>query len=183
MSQPQSVSSTPSAAEKGALLDDLLAARPDLRVVAEILAARRTASEESEESAAVADDVEATLRGLDIEELNGRAGPVPGRGYVHPAEAAHEILDEALQPFIDDLQRQSELDMASAAVEVGVGILRGLYGCRHGDPESLLEYSPDYPAARASEVLDHCEKLGIDLPIAKLLELMPAWTTVLRPPA
>jgi hypothetical protein len=180
MSQPQSVLSALSAAEKGALLDDLLAARPDLRVVAEILAARRMSSEES---AAVADEVEWTLRGLDIEELNGRAGPVPGRGYVHPAEAAHEILDEALRPFIDDLQRRSELGTASAAVEVGVGILRGLYGCRHGDPESLLEYSPDYPAARASEVLDQCEKLGIDLPIAELLDLMPAWTTVLRPPA
>jgi hypothetical protein len=36
-------------------------------------------------------------------------GPVrrPGRGYVHPAEAADEILDEVLQLFLDDLQRRA----------------------------------------------------------------------------
>jgi hypothetical protein len=38
--------------------------------------------------AAVADDVESALQFLDIEELNSRAGHQPGRGYVHPAEAA-----------------------------------------------------------------------------------------------
>jgi hypothetical protein len=179
MSQPQSALSALSAAEKGALLDELLAARPDLRAPAEILATQRMSSEDSD---AVADDVEWTLRGLDIEELSGRAGRVSGRGYVHPAEAADEILDEALQPFIDALRRRSELGMAAAAVELGVGILRGLYACRDAGSESLLEYSPDYPAARVSEVLDQCEKLGMDLPLADLLGLMPAWTTLLRPP-
>jgi hypothetical protein len=79
----------------------------------------------------------------------------PGRGYVHPAEAADEILDEALQPFRDDHRR------------------------RAGNSETLLEYSPDHAAERASGVASDCARLGIELPTAELLDLMPAWSALL----
>jgi len=101
----------------------LLAARPDLRQPAEAYAAQVMSGADR---LAVADDVE----GLDIEELNTRADYQPGRGYVHPAEAADEILDEVLQPFLDDLQRRADFGMRSAAVELATGILLGLYHCR-----------------------------------------------------
>ncbi len=96
----------------GPVLDELLAARPDLRELAEAYAAQVMTDADR---AAVADDVEDALQGLGIEELNNRAGYRPGRGYVHPAEAADEILDEALQPFLDDLQRGADLGTRSAA--------------------------------------------------------------------
>jgi hypothetical protein len=51
----------------------------------------------------VADDVESTLRFVDVDELDGRAEYRSGIGYVHPVEAAAEILDELLQPYLDDL--------------------------------------------------------------------------------
>jgi hypothetical protein len=51
-------------------------------------------------------------------------------GYVDPGQAADEILDEALQPFLDDPARRGELGMMPAAVELAVGILQGLYRCR-----------------------------------------------------
>jgi hypothetical protein len=123
-----------SAAEKAAVLDELLAARPDLRKPAEAYAAQvMTGADRS----AVADDVENALQGLDIEELNIRAGYRPGRGYVHPAEASDEILDEVLQPFLDDLHRRAGFGMRSAAAELAAGILLGLYlapedPARHG---------------------------------------------------
>ena len=166
-----------SAAEKGEVLDGLLAARPELRKLAEGHAAQRLSVEDR---LAVADDVDAALRGLDVEELNGRAGYRPGIGYVHPVEAADEILDEALQPFLDDLQRRAGLGMTGAAVELAAGILHGLYRCGDGGPESLLEYSPDYPAERASNVLDDCGRLGVELPVAELLDLMPSWDAILH---
>ncbi len=115
---------------------------------------------------------------LDISELNTRAGYRPGFGYVDPAEAADEILDEALQPFLDDLQRRAGLGMASAAAEVAAGIILGLYNCREASSESLLEYAPDYAAERASVVVDDCARLGIELP-AEFLELMPGWSNLL----
>jgi hypothetical protein len=76
--------------------------------------------------------VESALKWLDIDELNSRLGYQPGFGYADPAEAADEILDEALQPFVDDLQRRAGLGMGSAATEVAAGILLGLYNCREG---------------------------------------------------
>ncbi len=110
--------------------------------------------------------------------MSTRAGYRPGRGYVHPAEAADEILDEALQPFLDDLQRRAGLGTRPAAVELAVGILLGLYNCRHGNSETLLEYSPDYAAERASGVVSDCARLGIELPTAELLDLMPEWSAL-----
>jgi len=165
-----------SAAEKAAVLDELLAARPDLREPAEAYAVQVMADTDR---SAVADDVESALQGLDIEELNTRAGYRPGRGYVHEAEAADEILDEALQPFIDDLHRRAGLGMGSAAAELAAGILLGLYNCRHGDSETLLEYAPDYAGERASGVVSDCARLGIELPAAELLDLMPEWGALL----
>lgn len=166
-----------SAYEKATVLDELLAARPDLRKLAETRAAARLSTEDR---GAIADDVAGALRSLDIDELNGRAGSQPGRGYVDPGEAADEILDETLRPFLDDLQRRAKIGMRSAAVELAAGILLGLYECRAGGTESLLEYSPDYAGERASEVSQMCHKLGIDLPDAELLDLMPDWGTLLR---
>ena len=165
------------AAEKADLLDQLLDARPELREQTEALAVDRMSADDQD---AVALDVESALCGLDIEELNGRAGYHRGVGYVDPSEAADEILDEALQPFLDDLQRRARLGLVSAAAEIAVGILRGLYRCRDGASESLLEYSPDYAAERASDVLAQCGKLGIELPVAELVDLTPAWDTIWR---
>ncbi len=128
---------------------------------------------------AVAGDAEDALQDLGIEELNTRADYRPGRGYVHPAEAADEILDEALQPFLDDLQRRARLGMRSAAAELAAGILLGLYNCRHGNSETLLEYSPDYAAERASGVVSDCARLGIELAAVEFLDLMPEWSALL----
>lgn len=177
VSRTTSVLATLSASEKATVLDEVLAVRPELRELAETHAARLMSTEDR---CAVANDVAATLRGLDIEELNGHAGYRPGRGYVHEVEAADEILDEALAPFLRDLERRAALDMRTAAVEIAVGILLGLYECRDGGSETLLEYSPDYADERATDVVDQCAKRGIELPRAELLDLLPAWRTMLH---
>jgi hypothetical protein len=177
VSDKRSVLDALSAAEKAAVLDELLAARPDLRQPAEAYAAQVMAGADR---SAVAGDVEDALLGLGIEELDTRAGYRPGRGYVHPAEAADEILDEALQPFLDDLYRRAGLGMRSAAAGLAAGILLGLYDCRHDNSETLLEYCPDYAAERASGVVSDCASLGIELPTDELLDLMPEWSAMLH---
>lgn len=177
MSDKGSALAALSAAEKAAVLEELLAVRQDLREQAEACAARLM---KDARRAAIAHDVESALKWLDIDELNTRAGHRPGFGYVDPVEAAGEILDQALQPFLDDLQRRAGLGMGSAATEVAAGILLGLYDCQEGGSETLLEYVPDYAAERASVVVSDCVKLGIDLlPAAELLDLMPGWSDLL----
>jgi hypothetical protein len=175
--RPTSALAALTAHERATLLDELLATRPDLRELAETHAARLISNEDR---SAVADDVEYALRSRDIEDLSGRAGYHPGRGYVHPVEAATEILDEELEPFLTDLGRRAKLGMETAAVELAVGILLGLYQCRDAGSETLLEYNPDYASERAADVVDRCQKLGVALPIAGLLDVLPEWTTILE---
>src|SRR5260370_36877677 len=74
-----------SAAEKATVLDELLATRPELREPAEAYAVQvMTDANRS----AVADDVEGALQGLDIEELNTRAGYRRGPGSPPPPPPA-----------------------------------------------------------------------------------------------
>ena len=174
--RPSSALTALSAAEKATVLDELLAARPDLRELAETHAVQLLSAEDR---VTVATHIADTLRGLDIEELNGRAGYRPGRGYVHPVEAADEILDEALEPFLHDLERRARLGMSAATIELATGILLGLYQCRDSGSETLLEYSPDYAVEHATEVLHRCAKLGVELPTMELLDLAPEWDTIL----
>jgi hypothetical protein len=173
--RPKSALAALTAHEKATLLDELLAIRPDLRELAETHAARRMSDEDR---SAVADDVKYALHSRDIGELNSRAGYQPGQGYVHPVEAAAEILDEGLESFLHDLERRATLGMRTAAVELAVGILLGLYECRDAGSETLLEYSPDYAAERAADVFEQCRKLGVDLPGAELVDLLPEWSGI-----
>ena len=166
------------AAEKGELLDALLTDQPALRDRVEALAAARMSAGDR---GAIAEEVESALRSLDIDQLNGRAGYRRGVGYVEPGEAADELLDEALLPFLDDMTRRGTLGMTTAAAECAVGILDGLYRCRDGGSESLLEYTPDYGIERASDVVARCRALGVDLPVDDLVELLPEWDAVVRP--
>jgi hypothetical protein len=165
-----------SANEKATVLDELLDTRPDLRQLAETHAARLL---QTEDRAVVATQVANALRDLDVEALADHAGYRPGRGYVDPVEATVEILDEALEPFLHDLERRAALGMATAATELAVGILLGLYQCHDEGNETLLEYSPDYPPERATDVLDRCAKLHISLPWTELLDLLTEWDGII----
>ena len=111
------------AQEKADLLDRLLAAQPQLRAQVETLAVERMASDDQAETA---EEVESALRARGIDELSGRAGYRPGQGYVHECEAADEILDESLEPFLTDLDRRARLGLTTAATRLGVDAVRQL---------------------------------------------------------
>ena len=153
------------AVEKGELLDALLTDQPALRDRVEALAAARMLAGDR---GAIAEEVESALRSLDIDQLNGRAGYRRGVGYVEPGEAADELLDEALLPFLDDMNRRGTLGMTTAAAECAVGILDGLYRCRDGGSESLLEYTPDYGSSAHRTSLPGVARSGSTCPSTTL---------------
>jgi hypothetical protein len=164
-------------AEKSQLLDQLLAANPQLRQQAATLARQQLAEQDR---SAVADDLTAALHSCELEQLNSRAGYHPGLGYVEASEAACEILDETLQPFLDDLTRRATLGMTTTATDLAVGILCGLYACRDEAGAPLIEYCPDYPDERAEQVLDQCARLRVELPVDDLLDATPQWGGLLH---
>ena len=105
------------------VLTELLALHPELCGDAELIALDFLADIDADE---VAKSVEAELRAADLDHLALRAGRVRGRGYVHENEAAAEILEELLQPALDDLARRASLGLGDAAGRIGLGLLRGL---------------------------------------------------------
>ena len=157
------------------MLDELLAARPDLRELAEAYAARVMTDADR---AAVANDVEDALQGLDIEELNtgpatGRAGvtsirPRPRmRSWTRPCNLSWTTFS-AEPTSARDLQ-PSNLRSASCSACTTAAT---------ATPRRCWSIS-DYAAERASGVVSDCARLGIELPTVELLDLMPAWSALL----
>jgi hypothetical protein len=98
--------------ESSAVLDALLKAHPDLVAEADGLAVRILDGAAWE---SVGEDVEQALRSLPLEALGDRAGYHPGRGYTHECDAASEIVQESLEPYLNDIARRLALGRTAAA--------------------------------------------------------------------
>ena len=135
--------------EAQAVLNRLLTLHPELTAEAEAIAQAMLSDVRFEE---VADEVEAALRLPGLDELNARAG-ASRWGYTSPDEAAWELLEEALQPFVDQMSRYAELAMDQQALEMCQGILVGLYRLRDAGDHPVLAWAPDFPQEAAGTVL------------------------------
>lgn len=108
--------------EGGDVLRSLLERHPELIAEAEEIA-RVTVTDVDAD--AVAEDVAHAVLDLDIEDLDTRAGR-HSWGYVEPTEAAWELLEEAIDPFLAEMKRHIELGFEAAAKATCAGIVLGL---------------------------------------------------------
>lgn len=136
--------------EAAEVLRRLLAAHPDLADEAE-LTARSILGEVTFEE--IADEVEDAVRAPDLDDLNARAGR-HAWGYVEPTEAAWAILEEAVEPFVEDMKRRIGLGLETEALEICKGVVLGLYRVEHGKGGGVLEWAPDFPAEAAGNALE-----------------------------
>jgi hypothetical protein len=114
---------------------------------------------------AVADEVTDALEDIPLEDLASRAGRQPGLGYVHEGEAAMWLVEEAVEPFVDDLRRRASLGMHEAAIRITLGVLTGLYRCQDAVDGSVLAYAgPDTPGELAHWVQREASEAGLALP-------------------
>jgi hypothetical protein len=132
------------AQEKAAVLEQLLAARPELGTDADRLAARLLAPRARAELAALqertAAEVEQALRTLDIDHLS--TGHRPGSGYTDVYEAASRLIQPVIEQYEADVRRRLELGMTDAAEAVALGVLDGLDACEgEYDGEEVLCYA------------------------------------------
>ncbi len=142
----------PSEAQK--VLKALLTAHPKLKAEAEELA-RSVISDVSFDG--IAEEVEWELESHDLDEMNSRAGKTRW-GYVDPTDAAHEILHEAIDPIIEEMQRHLELGLDREALETCQGLVLGLYGVRDKKNDGCLGWAPDFCWQTAEEVLGKWSK-------------------------
>lgn len=136
--------------EAQAVLQRLVAVHPDLRREAQRIARSVLAMVSFE---AVAQEVEGTIRALDLDDLHGRAGSHAG-GYVEPTEAAWNLLEETLDPFLAEMKRHIQGGREREALEVCKGILLGLYRLRHEKRDEFLGWAPDFPEETAAWTLE-----------------------------
>jgi len=127
----------------------LLAAHRELRSEAQQIA-KSLLSEVAFEW--VADEVEEAVRDLGLDELGSRAGK-HSWGYTEPSEAAWELLEERVSPFIEDMKRQFELGLDAEALEICRGIVLGLYRVRNAQGDDVLQWAPDFPAETAANAV------------------------------
>ena len=166
-----------SAVERSGILTTLLRAHPELTREAEAMAVKQLAEEDS---VAIAADITAELRALDLEQLADRAGPQRGGGYVEPHEAAHDLLAETMRPYLDDLSRRAKIGATTAARQIACGVLAGLYACRDEDDNDLVLTHAGMPDAvdhLARAVLAACDKAEIGVPEQWLADTCPEWAS------
>ena len=132
------------------VLRRLLTSHPDLVVEAENIA-RSLLGEVSFET--VANEVEDAVGGQDLDDLNGRAGQHEW-GYVEPTEAAWEILEEAVEPFVADIKRRIQLGLEADALEICKGVVLGLYRVEHSGGGFVAEWASDFPAEAACDAIE-----------------------------
>jgi len=128
----------------------LLKAHPDLSSEADEIARSLLRELEYEDVAA---EIEDEIRALDYEDLNARAGSHEW-GYVEPSEAAWEILEETVEPVLDDMKRHIELGLEAEALEICKGMVLGLYRLSEREGGDVLGWAPDFPAEAAGNALE-----------------------------
>jgi hypothetical protein len=140
--------------QAASVLRKLWHACPDVRerIEAEIEAALKTVDHDE-----VAGDVESSLESLDEEELYDRSGP-SRTGYHDPGEMAGMMIEEALEPFQDQLKRYYEMGMDQGATEYCRGILKGLYAYKMTSSGSFSEYALETAAELFACLRDEWKK-------------------------
>ena len=173
--------------EATAVLRHLLEVHPELAGEAEEIARALLQRVEYEDVAA---EIEDEIRALDYADLNARAGRHEW-GYLEPTEAAWEILEEALEPFREDMKRHLELGLETEALEICKGLVLGCYRLSERAGGDVLGWAPDFPGEAAGHALE-VWYTGSDDPKnrkgrkklpplpADFLQLVPKWISLIE---
>jgi len=165
--------------ERGRLLNELLLAHSEWIDDAEYRARSHLAVVDAD---TVAASFRRTLREADADQLALRAGRFRG-GYVEVGEAASAILEELLQSELDDLARRAKLGLGDAAIQIGLGLLRGLAECRNTviDGTVLAYAGEDVTDELAWSVCNALAKAKLTLPGDAFDSLPSDWSRSLNP--
>lgn len=136
--------------ERAAVLEALIAGDPTLASRAQAIA---LAHLEAVALAATINRVSATLLDLDQDDLATRAGKTR-YGYVEPTEAAWQLLEEALEPWLQDIRRRAQLGLNNPARRLGGAVIQALEQLaeRTHDDWLLLGWAPDFADEAAASV-------------------------------
>ena len=73
---------------------------------------------------------------------------------MEPWEAAWEILEETVEPFLDEMKRYLELGPEAEALEICKGLVLGCYRLSKAEGGDVLGWAPDFPPEAARTALE-----------------------------
>ncbi|HYS49891.1 MAG TPA: hypothetical protein VEM36_14065 [Xanthobacteraceae bacterium] len=111
--------------------------------------------------AETADEVFNGLGSIDVQECWDRSGSSRD-GYTSPDEAAAEIIDEELQPFLDQIERYHELRMFEQEAAYCMAVILGIYRYERESKSEFTAWSADVPSECAGFLLDNWRKRNRD---------------------
>jgi hypothetical protein len=119
------------------------------RRIAEIATAHLSEVDPEEVAVVLYDELDA----LEVEEVWDRAGPKRD-GYVDPSEAAYGMVEEVIDPYLEELKKYQKLGMNTEANRMCMGLLLGLYQFDHESRSKFKDWAPDAPSEFAWAVVD-----------------------------
>ena len=119
------------------------------RRIAEMATARLSGVDLEEVAAVLYDELDT----LEVEEVWDRAGRTR-HGYVEPGEAADQMIEEVLEPFLEELTKYQKIGMNTEANRMCMGLLLGLYRFKHESTSEFKDWAPDAPGIFAETVVD-----------------------------
>lgn len=92
------------------------------------------------------------LEELTPEEVWDRAGNTRN-GYVETGEAAEQMIEEVLAPYLEEMRKYLKTGLASEAQQMCKGLLLGFYEFEYQSKTEFKDWAVDAPLAFAEEVL------------------------------
>jgi len=131
-----------------------------------------------------ADEVFDVLDSIDVQDCWDRAGGSRD-GYTSPDEAAVDIVEEALQPFFDQIERYHELDMPEQEAAYCRGVILGIYRYEQESKSEFKEWAQDIPDECAGYLLARWRErnpaqAGINAMHTFIRERCPNWAKWLK---
>jgi len=120
----------------------------------------------------IMDDVFGALDNLDMDDLSSRSGRTR-YGYVEPSDAAWELFEEKIQPFIDEIMRNYKRELPDVAKAYCIGIVKGLKCYEKSSSSDLADWLPDAPGECIYTVVEEWKKGNpSDADIAEVMDVV-----------
>jgi hypothetical protein len=150
MKNPQEVINNLSPSDALSILKTLAANDDQLANRIVEIALGRLSEVDPEEVAAILYE---ELNALEVEEVWDRAGETR-HGYIEPGEAAGQMVEEVLEPFLEELGKYQKLGMNNEANQMCKGLLLGLHRFKHESTSEFKNWAPDAPSVFTEVVID-----------------------------
>ena len=140
--------------EASQVLKTLLDNNPDLTKNIYGIAMKVTGDVNADE---IMDEVYYALDSLHVDDLSSRSGRTR-HGYVEPCDAAWEMFEEAITPFINEMKKNQQRSLPALAKTYCIGIIKGLLMYEQESCSDLKDWVTDAPGEHVDTVVEEWKK-------------------------